>query len=174
MSIELSDQHIGIGGRIQPAIAGEWFHRTLVYCLILRQVKTSGVLYRRCPAAVLGPIKAKTGDTGRIRAVGLQTAGKIVMIAYNSNLEKTPTATSQNAAAVVTVKSESESPRYVSPSVAHELNNIFTVIQGYADRLFLKHSNDPALQSHLKLIGEASRRAANVVREATPRDLPLK
>jgi signal transduction histidine kinase len=98
----------------------------------------------------------------------------MAMTAYNSKLEKTQTATPQKAAAVVTIKSESESPRYVSPSVAHELNNIFTVIQGYADRLFLMHSNDPTLQSHLKLIGEASRRAANVVREATPRDLPLK
>jgi signal transduction histidine kinase len=92
----------------------------------------------------------------------------------DSNLEKATTATPQNAAAVVTNKNESESTLYVSPSVAHELNNIFTVIQGYADRLFLKHSNDPALQSHLKLIGESSRRAANIVREATPKNLPFK
>jgi signal transduction histidine kinase len=92
------------------------------------------------------------------------------MPALNSNLDKTPAATPQNAAAVVSIKTDSESPRYVSPSVAHELNNIFTVIQGYADRLYLKHGNDPALQSHLKLIGEASRRAATVVRDATPRN----
>jgi signal transduction histidine kinase len=56
--------------------------------------------------------------------------------------------------------------------VAHELNNLFTVIQGYADRLFMKHGEDPTLQSHLKLISEASRRAASVVRDSTPRNAP--
>jgi nitrogen-specific signal transduction histidine kinase len=58
--------------------------------------------------------------------------------------------------------------RHIAPGVAHELNNILTVIQGYADRLLLKHIDDPALQPHLKLISQASQRAATVVRDATP------
>lgn len=58
--------------------------------------------------------------------------------------------------------------RQVSPVVAHELNNIFTIIQGYADRLLLKHGDDPVLQPHLKLISEATKRATNIVRDATP------
>ena len=58
--------------------------------------------------------------------------------------------------------------RHVAPVVAHELNNILTIVQGYADRLLLRHGEDPALLPHLRLISEAARRAAVVVREATP------
>lgn len=58
--------------------------------------------------------------------------------------------------------------RHVAPIVAHELNNILTIVQGYADRLLLRHSDDPALLPQLRLISEASRRAAAVVRNATP------
>ena len=58
--------------------------------------------------------------------------------------------------------------RHMAPAVAHELNNILTVVQGYADRLLLHHGGDPALMPHLKLISEAARRAAGVVRNATP------
>jgi hypothetical protein len=58
--------------------------------------------------------------------------------------------------------------RHMAPAVAHELNNILTVVQGYADRLLLHHGGDPTLMPHLKLISEAARRAAGVVRKATP------
>jgi hypothetical protein len=58
--------------------------------------------------------------------------------------------------------------RQISPVVAHELNNLLTIIQGYTDRLLLKHGDNPALQAHLKLISEASRRAATLVRSAVP------
>jgi signal transduction histidine kinase len=60
--------------------------------------------------------------------------------------------------------------RHVAPVVAHELNNILTIVQGYADRLLLRHGEDPALGLHLKMISEASQRAAAVVRAATPPD----
>jgi len=56
--------------------------------------------------------------------------------------------------------------RHISPVVAHELNNILTIIQGYADRLLLKHGENPALEAHLKLISEAAHRASILVRSA--------
>lgn len=58
--------------------------------------------------------------------------------------------------------------RHISPVVAHELNNVIAVIMGYGERLLLKSSGDPATEAHLKLIVEASRRAASIVRDATP------
>lgn len=91
----------------------------------------------------------------------------------NLILNTVQTVAPQNTA-VSTTKTETASARYVSSNVAHELNNIFTVIQGYADRLFLKNAHDPVLQTHLKMISDASRRAATVVRDATPRNTPLK
>jgi signal transduction histidine kinase len=61
-----------------------------------------------------------------------------------------------------------DSTEHVSPVVAHELNNIITIIQGYADRLLFKHGENPALEPHLKLISEAAKRAATVIRNALP------
>ena len=58
--------------------------------------------------------------------------------------------------------------KHVSPLVAHELNNILTIVQGYADRLIIKYPNDSTLQPQLKLISEAARRAAIIIRDATP------
>jgi hypothetical protein len=58
--------------------------------------------------------------------------------------------------------------RHVAPVVAHELNNILTIVQGYAERLLLRHGQDAELMPHLKIISEASKRAAAVVRAATP------
>ena len=58
--------------------------------------------------------------------------------------------------------------RHVAPVIAHELNNILAIVQGYADRLILKHAEDASLHSQLKMITEAARRAATIIREATP------
>ncbi|HEY1662680.1 MAG TPA: histidine kinase dimerization/phospho-acceptor domain-containing protein [Verrucomicrobiae bacterium] len=58
--------------------------------------------------------------------------------------------------------------RHISPIVAHELNNIITIIMGYSERLVLKNAGNPEQEAHLKLIVEASRRAATIVRDATP------
>ncbi|MGD0745779.1 MAG: histidine kinase dimerization/phospho-acceptor domain-containing protein [Verrucomicrobiota bacterium] len=53
-------------------------------------------------------------------------------------------------------------------TVVHELNNILTIIQGYADRLLLKHREDPALQPQLRIICESAHRAATLIRETMP------
>jgi nitrogen-specific signal transduction histidine kinase len=65
---------------------------------------------------------------------------------------------------------KSDPARQISPVIAHELNNILTIIQGYSDRLLLKHGEDPALGAHLKLISEAARRAATLIRTAAPKE----
>jgi light-regulated signal transduction histidine kinase (bacteriophytochrome) len=65
-------------------------------------------------------------------------------------------------------KSEFDPTRHIAPVVAHELNNILTIIQGYADRLLLKHEKDATLEPHLKLISEAARRATTIVRSSVP------
>lgn len=61
-----------------------------------------------------------------------------------------------------------EGVRHISPVVAHELNNVITIIQGYADRLLFKHGSNPGLEPNLKVISEAARRAAAIVHDALP------
>jgi len=61
-----------------------------------------------------------------------------------------------------------DSARQMPPTVRHELNNILTIIQGYADRLLRKHWEDPTLQPQLQMILESARRAATLIREAAP------
>ncbi len=69
------------------------------------------------------------------------------------------------------VEAKSDTVRHISPVVAHELNNILTIIQGYTDRLLMKHAEYPAMESHLKLISEATKRAATLVRTAVTAQL---
>jgi signal transduction histidine kinase len=54
----------------------------------------------------------------------------------------------------------------IGSAVAHELNNVFTIIRGYADHLLIKHRDKPELRAELKLISENARRAEHVVRTA--------
>jgi signal transduction histidine kinase len=62
-----------------------------------------------------------------------------------------------------------EPQRLIAREVAHELNNILTIIQGYSDRLVLKNGENPALRADLQLIADNARRAIMVVRNANPR-----
>jgi signal transduction histidine kinase len=55
----------------------------------------------------------------------------------------------------------------IGGDVAHELNNILTIVRGYADRLIHKHGENPALRPELQLIADNARRAENVVRQAS-------
>jgi signal transduction histidine kinase len=60
-----------------------------------------------------------------------------------------------------------EPPREMSREVAHELNNVLTIIRGYTERLLLKNNDNPVLQADLQLICDNARRAENVVRQAS-------
>jgi signal transduction histidine kinase len=56
--------------------------------------------------------------------------------------------------------------RHISPSVAHGLNNLLTVIQIHAERLLLQDGTDPALAPHFKAITDAAKRAATIINDA--------
>jgi len=84
----------------------------------------------------------------------------------SSNLEPT-------AFASLHPEPHADSPRQVGREVAHELNNIFTIIRGYTDRMVIKHGENPALRHDLQLILENIKRAEAVVRQSThPRSRP--
>jgi hypothetical protein len=63
--------------------------------------------------------------------------------------------------------------RQISPAVAHELNNILTVIQSYASQLRLKHPENQELEANLQIISEAAHRATTVIRGAVPPEASL-
>lgn len=63
--------------------------------------------------------------------------------------------------------------RQISREIAHELNNILTIVRGYADRMLMKHGQNPELRSELQLISDNARRAELVVRQAAkPHGMP--
>ena len=69
--------------------------------------------------------------------------------------------------------SQPDTQKQVGRDVAHELNNIFTIIRGYADRMLIKHGENPALRPELLLIAENVKRAESLVRHSTcPRPRP--
>lgn len=93
------------------------------------------------------------------------------MSSYESIYKKMAAALERNSdGSLRETPSKFDPARHVAPIVAHELNNILTIVQGHAERLLMRHNDDPALMPHLKLICEASKRAAAVVRAATPPD----
>ena len=62
-----------------------------------------------------------------------------------------------------------EASSQIGREVAHELNNILTIIQGYTERTIMKHGENPALRLELQLISDNARRAVAVIKRASPR-----
>jgi len=60
-----------------------------------------------------------------------------------------------------------DTQKQVGRDVAHELNNIFTIVRGYAERMLLKHGENPALRPELMMIAENVKRAESLVRHST-------
>ncbi len=58
-----------------------------------------------------------------------------------------------------------ESVGQLAAGVAHDFNNILTVIQGHADNMLAQYEKDTALANPLKQILDASRRAATLTRQ---------
>ncbi len=84
------------------------------------------------------------------------------------NIYKNMAESAANAGSPRELAPKFDSAQHIPPAVAHELNNIIAIIRGYADRLLFKHSQDPALEPHLKLISEAAKRAGIIVHDAMP------
>ncbi len=80
-----------------------------------------------------------------------------------------PTVKSASATGVAPDSNPTAPVRQMSREVAHELNNILCIIQGYAERMQLKHCNNPALCPDLQVICDNARRAALVVQNAATR-----
>ncbi len=92
----------------------------------------------------------------------------VFMMSSMENIYKKMAESAASAGALHDNAHKFDSARHIPPAVAHELNNIIAIIRGYTDRLLFKHSQDPALEPHLKLISDAAKRAGIVVREAMP------
>jgi hypothetical protein len=84
------------------------------------------------------------------------------------NIYKKMAESAAGAGALPETGQKLDSAQHIPPAVAHELNNIIAIIRGYADRLLVKHNQDPALEPHLQLISNAAKRAGLIVREAMP------
>ena len=77
-----------------------------------------------------------------------------------------PTVNVANQAILTSQSSSADAQKQIGREVAHELNNILTIINGYADWMMMKHGGNPALRPELQLIMENARRAASVVRQS--------
>jgi signal transduction histidine kinase len=106
----------------------------------------------------------------RFKNCGLQDACVSKMSSYDSIYKKMASSLKQGGAQIMQPPKKSDSDRQIPREIAHDLNNILTIIQGYSDRLLLRHGKDLALAPHLKVISEASKRATAIVRDATPSD----
>lgn len=53
----------------------------------------------------------------------------------------------------------------LAAGVAHDFNNILTIIQGHTALMLRKHATQPGLAESLKQVGTAAERAANLVRQ---------
>ena len=77
-----------------------------------------------------------------------------------------PTVNVASHAILASHSSSADAQKQIGREVAHELNNILTIISGYADRMIMKYGENPAMRPELRLIAENARRAASVVRQS--------
>ena len=90
-----------------------------------------------------------------------------VMSSLENIYQKMSPAISVSQQANLTSQSSSaDAQKQIGREVAHELNNILTIINGYAERMMMKYGDNPAMRPELQLIAENARRAAGVVRQS--------
>jgi nitrogen-specific signal transduction histidine kinase len=84
----------------------------------------------------------------------------------NIYMKMSPTVNVTNQANTTSQTASADAQRQIGREVAHELNNILTIITGYADRMVMKCGDNAAMRPELKLIVENARRAASVVSQS--------
>lgn len=84
----------------------------------------------------------------------------------NIYMKMSPTLEPAHLAHLHQQQSDPATQRLIGREVAHELNNILTIIRGYSDRILMKHGGNPALRPELQLISENVKRAETVIRSA--------
>lgn len=82
---------------------------------------------------------------------------------YEKMLPTLPTATFDPIALEA---AEPHPAKEIGRDVAHELNNILTIIQGYADNVLRKHGAEAVWRPELQLICSNARRAVAVIKSA--------
>lgn len=95
---------------------------------------------------------------------------EITMLSFESTDEKTVSPGQPDAVESHRENRVPDADRHISLTLAHELNNILTVVQGHADHLLAKHQQDAVLAPKLKKISDAAHRAAELVRNAPKLD----
>lgn len=86
----------------------------------------------------------------------------------NIYMKMAPKLESATLAGLHAESSQPDPQKQVGREVAHELNNIFTIILGYAELMLVEHGENPALRPELLLIAENVKRAESLVRHSTP------
>jgi signal transduction histidine kinase len=90
------------------------------------------------------------------------------MSSSDSDCKKTASSPEQGGAENMQPPEKFDPDRQIPREIAHDLNNILTIILGYSERLLIRHGKDAALAPQLKVISDATKRAAAIIRDATP------
>ena len=91
----------------------------------------------------------------------------------NIYLKMSPTLEPASLASMRQEAANADAQKQVGREVAHDLNNIFTIIRGYAEKMLIKHGENQMLRPDLLLIAENVKRAESLVRHSTyPRARP--
>jgi signal transduction histidine kinase len=102
--------------------------------------------------------------------VGAPLAKKPSMPSFNNIYEKmVPGLEASSLAQLPGQPMSSDMQGLIGRDVAHELNNILTIIQGYTERMIMKQGQNSVMRPDLQLIADNARRAVSVIRQARVR-----
>lgn len=86
----------------------------------------------------------------------------------NIYLKMTPNLEPATLASLHQASQSPDNDKLIGRQAAHELNNILTILRGYAERMMVKHAENVSLRPDLQSLNENLRRAERLVRQSTP------